>query len=107
MNIVSYCDTLERQLTDWKAKIYDVIRRVDALPANEKEAIFPSIRSLNSIVEEINCELEQLKKTCPADWLPNRDTIDSKMSELRMTLINLSEKVGDPLIPDSLSWVSK
>ena len=107
MNIISYCDTLGRQLTEWKAKIYDVIRRVDALPANEKEAIFPSIRSLNSIIEEINGELEQLKSACPADWMPNRNNIDGKMSELRATLKNLSEKVGDPLIPDSLSWVSK
>ncbi len=107
MNIMSYCDTLGRQLTEWKAKIYDIILRVDALPENEKEAIFPSIRILNAIVEEINAELEQLKNACPADWLPNRNTIDSKMSELQATLKGLSEKVGDPLIPDSLSWVSK
>jgi hypothetical protein len=107
MNIISYCDTLGKQLTEWKAKIYDVILRVDALPANEKEALFPSIRSLNSIVEEINTELQQLKSACPADWVPNRNTIDGKMSELRTTLKKLSEKVGDPLIPDSLSWVSE
>ena len=107
MNITSYCDTLGGQLTEWKAKIYDIILRVDALPENEKEAIFPSIRILNTIVEEINGELEQLRNACPADWLPNRNNLDSKMSELRTTLKGLSEKVGDPLIPDSLSWVSK
>ena len=106
MNIISYCDTLGRQLTEWKAKIYDVIVRVDALPANEKEALFSSIRNLNAIVAEINTELEQLKSACPEDWVPNRTTIDGRMSELRATLKNLSEKVGDPLIPDSLSWVS-
>ena len=107
MNVISYCDTLGKQLTDWKAKIYDVIRLVDVLPANEKEALFSSIRNLHAIVEEINSEMDHLSSSCPADWLPNRNNIDSKMSELRATLKDMSEKVGGPLIPDSLSWVSE
>ena len=106
MNVSEYCDTLGKQLVLWKAKIYDVIQIVDKLPAIEKETLFPSIRSLHSIVEEIDRELEQLKIACPADWLPNRNTLDGKMSDLRTTLKDLSEKVGGPLIPDSLSWVS-
>jgi hypothetical protein len=107
MDVTSYCDTLEKQLVEWKATIYDVIQMVEKLPAHEKEAAFPSVRSLNTMVEEINRELEQLKTACPADWSPNRNTIDEKMSELRVTLKNLSERVGGPLIPDSLSWVSE
>ena len=107
MDVKSYCDNLEKQLTAWKAKIYDVIRVVDKLPDREKEEVFPSLRSLHSIVEEIDVQLEQLVTACPADWSPNRQTIDDKMNELRRTLGNLSEKVGGPLIPDSLSWVSE
>jgi nitrogenase molybdenum-iron protein alpha/beta subunit len=107
MDVKSYCDTLERQLTTWKAKIYDVIRVVDTLHAGEKEKVFPSIRTLHAIVEEIDGQLEQLITACPADWSPNRQTIDAKMAELQQTLKKLSEKVGGPLIPDSLSWVSE
>ncbi len=106
MDIISYCNQLERQLTDWKAKINSVIPVVDKLPVQEKEAIFPSIRSLHAVVDEIDGELEQLKSACPADWSPNRQTIEAKISELQSTLKKLSEKVDDPLIPDSLSWVS-
>ena len=107
MDVNSYCETLGTQLTEWKANIYDVIRRVDVLPANEKEALFSSIRSLHAIVDEINSEMDHLSSVCPSDWSPNRNTIDSKMSELHTTLKNLSENVGGPLIPDSLSWVSE
>jgi hypothetical protein len=107
MDIKSYCDTLEKQLTAWKAKIYDVIRVVDKLPGPEKEAVFPSIKSLHDIVEEIDAQLEQLMTACPADWSPNQESIDAKMTELRQTLKNLSERIGGPLIPDSLSWVSE
>ena len=105
MDVTSYCDNLENQLTGWKAKIYDVIRTVNQLPANEMEAVFPSIRSLHAIVEEIDNEMEQLRSACPADWSPSRNIIDDKMSELQYTLKTLSEKVGGPLIPDSLLWV--
>ena len=107
MDVSSYCDTLERQLTEWKAKIYDVIRIVDKLSNAEKETVFPSIRNLHTIVEEINEQLAQLQAACPSDWSPNRKTIDDKMADLQQTLKKLSDKVGGPLIPDSLSWVSK
>ena len=106
MDVNSYCNNLERQLTEWKAKIYSVINVVDQLPVQEKEAAYSSIRGLNTIVDEIDNELEQLKSACPADWSPNRRTIEGKMSELQSTLKKLSENVGGPLIPDSLSWVS-
>jgi len=106
MDVGAYCDTLEKQLTGWKAKLDDVIGVVDKLSAKDKETVLPSIRSLHAIVEEIDGEVEQLRTACPADWTPNRQTIDAKMAELRQTLKKLSAEVGGPLIPDSLSWVS-
>jgi hypothetical protein len=107
MDISAYCNTLENQFADWKARLYDVIHIVDRLSEGEKETVYPSIRGLYSIVEEIDSEVELLKTACPADWSPNRQTIDDKMAELQQTLKNLSKKVGGPLIPDSLAWVSK
>jgi hypothetical protein len=106
MDVGAYCDTLEKQLTGWKAKLDDVIRVVDKLSTRDKETVLPSIRSLHAIVEEIDGEVEQLRTACPADWSPNRQAIDAKMAELRQTLKKLSAEVGGPLIPDSLSWVS-
>ena len=107
MDVQSYCDMLGNQLVAWKAKIYDVIRIVDTISDTDKEKFYPSIRSLHDMVAEIDTQLAQLMTACPADWSPNRETIDSKMNELRQTLKNLSEQVGGPLIPDSLSWVSQ
>ena len=107
MDVSAYCDTLEKQLAGWKAKLYDVIRLVDKLSEGDKETVFPSIRGLHSIVDEIDSEVEQLRTACPADWSPNRQNIDDKMAELQQTLKNLSEDVGGPLISDSLAWVSK
>ena len=107
MDVSAYCDTLEKQLSDWKAKLYDVIRIVDRLPEKEKETVFSSIRGLNAIVDQIDTEVEQLRTACPADWSPNRQNLDSKMAELQQSLKNLSEDLGGPVILDSLAWVSK
>ena len=107
MDVSAYCDTLEKQLSAWKAKLYDVIRIVDKLSDENKETVYPLYRGLYSIVDEIDSEVEQLRTACPADWSPNRQNIDDKMAELQQTLKNLSEDVGGPLISDSLAWVSK
>jgi hypothetical protein len=107
MDISAYCNTLEKQFADWKARLYDVIHIVDKLPEGEKETVYPSIRGLHSIVEEIDYEVELLRTACPADWSPNRQTIDDKVAELQQTLKKLSKNVGGPVIPDSLAWVSK
>ena len=106
MDISAYCNTLEKQFADWKARLYDVIHIVDKLSEREKETVFSSIRGLHSIVEEIDSEVELLRTACPADWSPNRQSLDDKMAELQQTLKNLSKNVGGPVIPDSLAWVS-
>ena len=106
MEVSAYCDTLEQQLSEWKAKLYDVIRIVDRLTDENKETAYSSIRGLHSIVDEIDSEVEQLRTACPADWSPSRQNLDNKMAELQLTLKTLSEDVGGPMIPDSLAWVS-
>ena len=107
MDVSAYCDTLEKQFADWKARLHDVIDIIDKLSEGEKETVYPSIRGLHSIVEEIDSEVEQLRTACPADWSPNRQTINEKMAELQQTFNELSKNVDGPLIPDSLAWVSE
>ncbi len=107
MDATAYCETLEEHLTGWKAKLYDVIRIVDRLPEKDKETVFSSIRGLHAIVDQIDTEVEQLRTACPADWSPNRQTLDNKMAELKQSLKRISENVGGPVIPDTLAWVSK
>ena len=106
MDAYAYCDTLEKHLTGWKAKLYEVIRIVDGLPETEKETVYSSIRGLHAIVDQIDAEVEQLRTACPADWSPNRQNLDAKMAELQQSFKRLSKDVGGPVIPDSLAWVS-
>jgi hypothetical protein len=107
MDVKTYCDRLEQQLTEWKARLYDVIRIVDGLSNARKESVYPTIRGLHDIVGEIDTELEELRTACPSDWSPNRQTVEKKMTALHDTLRALSDKVDGPLVPDTHAWVSE
>lgn len=70
MDVKSYCDSLTIELTAWKAKIYDVIRRLEKVPSGHKEKVFPQINDIYVIVEELDDRIERLKKECPIQWEP-------------------------------------
>jgi len=36
MNVIDYCKGMEMELIAWKAKIYDLTRKVDSLDAKKK-----------------------------------------------------------------------
>ena len=43
MDVKSYCESIGSELTGWKAKLYDVIRRSEKLPGTEKENVEPMV----------------------------------------------------------------
>ena len=102
MDVKSYCDTMGNQLIKWKAGIYDVIRGLERLPADEKSALAGSLTQLNVLTDELDAGLARLAAECPLDWTTERENIDDKLEKMRETLSGLSEKVG---LPDSLAWL--
>lgn len=104
MDAKSYCDTINHQLTGWKATIYDTILATEKLKEADKEKVQPVIDNLNTIVAELNKNIEQLRTECPADWSPQKKTIDSKLDELKKGFEQLSQKM-DGIISDSTAWL--
>ena len=47
MDVKSYCDTVGAELTGWKAKLYDVIRRTEEMTGNDKENVTPMVAELS------------------------------------------------------------
>ncbi|MFO7708630.1 MAG: hypothetical protein R6V84_10695 [Desulfobacterales bacterium] len=106
MDVKDYCSKMDQQLSGWKEYISKVIQAADRLPAGERKALVPMIDRLQPLIQAIDSELELLKSSCPADWSPQRKSVDDNLRELRHTLEKLSEKAHGPLVPDSLAWVS-
>jgi hypothetical protein len=83
MDVQSYCDTARIELTGWKAKVYDVVRRVEKLSTGEREPFVPMLRDLHMIVDELSDRIDRLQKECPTEWNPDKEEIEGKMSQLR------------------------
>ena len=85
MDAKLYCNSMEIELTGWKAKIYDAIRKADKLSAEDKKKVDTMIQNLHTIMDDLDNWLELLDKECPADWTSQRKEIEGKVSKVKDT----------------------
>jgi len=82
MDVKAYCDNLTIELTGWKAKIYDIVRRLDKLPSGDKGKVLDQVNDLNMLVEEMDDRIERLRNQCPSDWSPDKIELESKLTRI-------------------------
>ena len=82
MDVKSYCDSVGSELTGWKAKLYDVIRRTEKMAGDDKENIEPMVAELKDMVDDLDERIATLARECPAEWGDERSDIDGKMSQV-------------------------
>jgi hypothetical protein len=82
MDVESYCDNLTIELTEWKAKIYDITRKLDKLPSGDKGKILGHVNDLHMLVEEIEDRIERLRNQCPSDWSPDKIELETKLTRI-------------------------
>ncbi|MCX5720389.1 MAG: hypothetical protein NT055_10675 [Nitrospirae bacterium] len=82
MDVKDYCKTLEAELTVWKAKVYDIIARLDKVSSGEKEKVIDQVRDLHALFVELDDRISRLKRECPTEWGPDKIEIEQKISTL-------------------------
>jgi len=50
MNVIDYCKGMEMELITWKAKMYDLTRKVESLGSKEREKVLPNVQDLNMLM---------------------------------------------------------
>ena len=98
MDAKDYCGNLTIELTAWKAKVYDVVRKLDKIATGDKEKVVSEVNELHIILEELGDRIEKLKKECPTSWAPDRTEIENKIGHLRIKL----DKVWDTISPSDI-----
>ena len=83
--VQSYCDNVVTELSVWKAKIYDVVRRIDKLSSGDKEKVSPQVNDLHIFIEELEARIGRLRTECPTDWNPDQIEIETKMRDMETT----------------------
>ena len=94
MDVLDYCKGLEMEMTTWKAKLYDVMRKVDKLGSAEREKVLPNIEDLHMFLEEMSDRVENLRTECPSDWSPIKKEIEAGSVDMRGKLEETMEFIG-------------
>nr|MBF0223375.1 hypothetical protein [Desulfobulbaceae bacterium] len=82
MAIKDYCKMMDVELTSWKAKLYDVISKIDRLPTEDKKGVTEDVKALHYIMSELDEKIETLRSECPVEWKPEKEKIASQLAEL-------------------------
>ena len=96
MDVKSYCDSVKIELTQWKAKLYDVIRKTESLSADDKNKVGPTVSELNGIVDDLNQRIELLSRECPAEWSGDKNEIEDKISQMKGKWKEVWGVMGEP-----------
>ena len=94
MDVQDYCKGMETEMTAWKAKLYDVMRKVDKLGSAEKEKVLPNIEDLHMLLEEMSDRVEKLKTECPSDWSPMKSEIEEGSVDMRGKYEETMDHIG-------------
>lgn len=82
MEIKAYCRKMDAELTAWKVKLYEVISRMDQLPAGSRETIYQHVNTVLALMAEIDARIETLQSQCPREWRGRDAEINNKITEL-------------------------
>ena len=77
MDVKDFCNGMEMELTAWKAKFFDAIRKAEKLGTADMEKAMAHINDIKIIVENMEEKIEQLKTECPSEWSPIKKEIDN------------------------------
>jgi len=76
MDAKDYCRSVEVELYGWKAKMYDMVRKVDKLRSSEKEKVVSRVEELHKHISEMEHLIEQLQSECPVDFGPQKQQLE-------------------------------
>lgn len=88
-DVQNYCDNVVTELSVWKAKIYDVVRRVDKVSSGDKAKLGSQVNDLHMLIEELENRIDRLRHECPTDWKPDQIEMETKFTEVRASLDNV------------------
>ncbi|MFO7646073.1 MAG: hypothetical protein R6W95_16945 [Desulfosarcina sp.] len=94
MNVNDYCKNVELELGVWKARLFDLQRKFDALPGVAKDKVIYQYGDLVNIITELEDRLGTLRTECPTEWSPVKKEIDDGTVDLRSKYEETMESIG-------------
>jgi len=83
MEVKDYCRSTEVELHGWKAKMYDMVRKVDKLRGSEKESVASQVDELHQHISEMERIIGQLQTECPVEFGPQKKQIEESTEGMK------------------------
>jgi uncharacterized protein Yka (UPF0111/DUF47 family) len=83
MDAKNYCRSVETELYAWKAKMYDMIRKVDRLRGSDKDQVATRVEELHKNIEDMENIIDQLQTQCPIDFGAQKQEIEDKAAGMK------------------------
>jgi hypothetical protein len=94
MDVKDYCSNLRAELTAWKAKLYDVTRRVENLDGDAKQKVLYNLQDFNMFITDMEDRIHTLETECPTEWSPIKKEIDVAHVDMRGKYEETMEAIG-------------
>jgi len=99
MKALTCCKTMEAELTAWKANVYEIVRKMQELPAVDRERVLSNIEDLHILITEMDDRIEQIRENCSpetgiADIRTQREEFDKSLTSLRVKADEAMQIVG-------------
>ena len=83
MDAKNYCRSIEVELYGWKAKMYNMIRKVDKLRSSDKEKIVARVEELHKNIDDMESLVEKLQTECPFEFESEKKQIDETSEDMK------------------------
>ena len=95
MEAINCCKSMEMELTSWKAIIYDIVRKMDKIPAGTKEKFHSNVEDMHILIEELDERIESIRKNCTPET--GIDDIRTERESFTDNLYKLRVKAEDAM----------
>jgi hypothetical protein len=80
---------MEAELTAWKANVFYIARKMEELPAADREKVLPNLEDLHILIAEMDERIDQIRNNCSPDTGINdirteKEKFDESLSKLRV-----------------------
>ena len=96
MDARSYCDKVALELTNWKARLYDVMLAAEKLSDGDQDIVAPMVQQLNALMKDLVNKTAQLKNECPADYSQHQASIEADLKKVKKNWKDVWGAMGEP-----------
>jgi hypothetical protein len=99
MKAKNCCKTMEKEVNGWKAMVYDITRKMEGLPGDQKSKILPNIEDLHMLIAEMDDRIDQIRTRCTPetgmdDIQTEREAFNASVSTLRVNTEEAMRGIG-------------